>query len=191
MDLEKRIELAKSYEPTKKVWRHKASSDEFKFCNQLSQEIFGDILKIGKCECVEIFFFKLNHQLKNEQIKEIMEKNFFVKQGKLIRPFGMRAIGTNSSDEDCIRLLKANPKYITSFEKYPSNWEEIVNGKTSTTVETPANEVENTSVDEVPTKELIEMSNSELKAYAKSIGCELLTNSKAKMLAEIEIFEAK
>lgn len=126
--LEKRIATVKSYEATKQTWRKNYDSIEFKAANKLNQELFGERLerKPG-CECVEIFFFNLNHQYKTkEKIKIMANKKFILKPGKVVMNHNFpEPLDNNASDEDFIKLLSINPKAISLFEKYPDEWEKL------------------------------------------------------------------
>jgi hypothetical protein len=72
----------------------------------------------------------LKYKISKNKIVEIMEKEFFIKKGKVIMNNNFaQAVTSGSSDADCIKLLQLNEKFISSFEKVPLNWKEIVFGK--------------------------------------------------------------
>lgn len=127
------IDRVISYKATKQVWRSDSSSIEFKEANFLNKHLYGEELKpASKCECLEIFYFKFDNDLRKNVILEKMEKQFFIKAGKQIQSFHFQSpINIASSDEDCIKLLRLNKENIKHFDRFPDNWEEIVDGKAS------------------------------------------------------------
>ena len=164
--LEKRIARVKSYEATKQTWRKKYDSKEFKEANSLNQELFGERLerKPG-CECVEIFFFNLNHQYKTkEKIKIMSNKKFILKPGKVVMNYHFPEPLTNSnSDEDFIKLLSVNPKVISLFEKYPDNWEKLAKDFV------PAKKQEDNANDEIAKLKTV----PEFNAFAEKHGIDI------------------
>jgi hypothetical protein len=202
MELKERIEIALTYEKTKKQWRSKFSNDEFIFCSQLNFDLFGKKFnRSERCECIEDFFILIKNRIKNV---EIMDKLFITKG--VIRGTGMRPIGATSSDEDCIKLLKMNKNFIKHFEKYPANWEAIVDGEEApapvevtapapveVTAPAPVEVTAPAPVEVVAPApvEVVAMTVAQLKAHAKSIGLELISNRKETILEEIEAFTSE
>lgn len=150
-------------EKSKNTWKTKEDSTEFKEANFLNQLLFGEKLKpLEGCECLPTFYFKLHSMKLKNKIIETMEKQFYIKKGKVIMSHSFATpLGFHSSDEDCIKLLRSNENHINKFDKVPSNWREIVFGtatkkeavKVEETVETE-NEVVSTT--ETPASEKVQ-----------------------------------
>lgn len=72
-----------------------------------------------------------------EKIKKVIASRetmgqFGFKDGSTIyirEPFFAHFSNKNITDESAIAILKANPRNIAHFAKYPSNWQDLVNGK--------------------------------------------------------------
>lgn len=126
-----KIERVLNYENTLNTWRSNFNSIEFKEASELNKALFGmEFNKSKNCDCVTDFFSLLKYKISKNKIVEIMEKEFFIKKGKVIMNNNFaQAVTSGSSDADCIKLLQLNEKFISSFEKVPSNWKEIVFGK--------------------------------------------------------------
>lgn len=126
MNLFEKVEKALSFEAKKDVWRKDINSYEYNYCSRLNKELFGMPFNgTPKCYCIDDFFQLLKYRYSKKKIQEIMEKKYFIKEGLIVRPFGMKPLDRNSSDEDCIKLLKMNPLFIKNFDIYPDDW----NGK--------------------------------------------------------------
>jgi hypothetical protein len=126
--MKERIIEALKFEATKDKWRGNFSSNEFKICDQLNYELFGKHFnKQKKCECIEDFFLLLKSRLEKLNFKSInMNKLFKLKQGTFIQSFDFPdGISEFSSDADCLKLLKSNPKTIKHFESVPEGWEDM------------------------------------------------------------------
>lgn len=128
MNLLEKLEIAVKYEESKSIWRKKNQSDEYIFCSNLNFELFGKKFNgSSRCECIDDFFILVKSRLKNkEKIIKIMEKKFYIKKGRVVRPFGSKALDRNSSDEDCINLLKGNPNFIKEFDEFPKDWKVLI-----------------------------------------------------------------
>ena len=127
-----RIEKILKYEATKSIWRKDFKSKEFIECSELNKEVFGDTLKkIASCDCVEIFFFNLHRKIRNNQIIKVMDKKFVVK-GVIMHHSLSDSLTKDSSDEDVIAFLRksdAPEKHLKSFERFPSDWEDLISAK--------------------------------------------------------------
>jgi len=199
---EELIQRVKASEKNKSIWRKDYNSKEFEEASRLNVALFGERLeKKPGCECVEIFFFNLNRKLNQTNLKQIMNKEFKIKEGKIIQNHSFATpISASSSDEDCIKLLKINKSYSKFFSKLPLNWEEIIEGKAKVDSkhEVIIEAKKKASVEEVvgEVKEFIsesneddffnEMSVAELKEYAKQNSIEIESKKKADIISEIK-----
>ena len=169
--MEKLIDEVLSYEKTKAKWRNNYTSHEWQQANKLNKMQF----KIGLnqssgCQCLEDLFFYIKRVNFKENLKIMSNKQFKIKDGKLLMVHGFPPMSNNTPDEDFIKMLKMNPALITSLASYPSNWKDIVNGKK---VKVEVKEVEETEVKEEVVegqKELSEMSVKELQELCESKG---------------------
>ena len=115
---------------TLRSWRNKHNSNEWLEANAVNRALFGDTFsKAHNCGCVEDFFILLNLKLKKQSISEIMDRKFVLKKGKVVMSHGCDIVTENSSDDQCIALLRVNKKHASKFERLPENWEEIVDEK--------------------------------------------------------------
>lgn len=185
MDLQERIELVLSFEKTKKDWRAKFNSREFREASALNHLLFGMHLnKKVKCDCVEDLFFMLKSYRKEDiNHKQIqMNSNFKLKKGKVIALHGMNEVITNANltDDKAIELLKKFPGHAKSFEVLPENWQEVVAGKPAKTEEDLQAEVDanikktlkakkldelKKDAEQFPKEEWENMKKAELEAY--------------------------
>ena len=115
---------------TLRSWRNKHNSTEWLEANAVNRALFSDTFsKAHNCGCVEDFFILLNLKLKKQSISEIMDRKFVLKKGKVVMSHGCDIVTENSSDDQCIALLRVNKKHASKFERLPENWEEIVDEK--------------------------------------------------------------
>lgn len=177
------IERVLSYEKSINSWRNNFNSIEYIEASAVNKHFFGKHLnQTRNCDCVKDMFNLVKHKLRKQSIIEIMEKQFVIRKSSLIQSSHFqKPIDHTSSDEDCIKLLKLNPKLINKFEKYPANWEEVVLGKQTNKPVKEKAEVTNNEV-----VNLSEMTLKELKAYAEEKGIVLISNKKADVVKEIE-----
>jgi len=151
-----RIEKILTYEATKSIWRKDFKSIEFNECSELNRELFGIPLnRAVNCQCIEDFFLLLKIKLKNNKIFNIMEKKFVVK-GVIMHHALSDALTKDSSDEDVIAFLSkvdAPEKHLKSFERFPSDWEELISKKSKAKKEV-APKVEKTEKTEKAKKEV-------------------------------------
>ena len=171
--MEKLINEVLSYEKTKTNWRNNYTSHEWQQANKLNKMLF----KIGLnqssgCQCLEDLFFYIKRVNFKENLKIMSDKQFKIKDGKLLMVHGFPPMSNNTPDEEFIKMLKMNPALITSLAYYPSNWRDIVNGKKVKAEKVELKEVEETEVSEIigGQKELSEMSIDELKELCNSKG---------------------
>lgn len=135
MNLHDRIASVLATEKTKKIWRNKFDSNEYKQASSLNYELFGMHLnkRIG-CQCVDDLFFMLR-SYNNEKItlkQKQMESQFTLKKNKMIVVHGHEPLtNANITDEKALKLLKKYPGHIVSFEKLPSNIDELLGKETS------------------------------------------------------------
>lgn len=170
--MKKRIINALKFEATKEKWRTNFSSNEFKICDQLNYELFGKHFnKQKKCECIEDFFLLLRSRLEKLNFKSInMNKLFKLNKGTFLQHFDFPdGISEFSSDADCLKLLKANPKTIKHFESVPEGWEKM--------------EIKEASETDWKT-----LSVKKIKELAKQQGFEITATAKADVIETYENF---
>jgi hypothetical protein len=125
------IQQAFSFESTKSIWRNDFNSKEFKLCSKINKFLFDiELNKAVNCQCVDDFFFYIKRKFQNTTIKNIMEKEFRIKSGKVIQSLHFaNPLSESSSDAECIKLLKLNKKYASQFAVLPKDWEKRIEGK--------------------------------------------------------------
>lgn len=127
--MKEKIAKVLSFEKTKKSWRHKRDSPEFKAATSLNYHFFGVHLSTGKCNCVEDLFFFLKNapdEIINQKQKQ-MNSNFKLKSGIMLALHGFDPINnTNLTDEKAIELLAKYPGHKVSFETMPENVDELI-----------------------------------------------------------------
>jgi hypothetical protein len=128
--MEELIQIVLSNQSTLKDWKNDFRSEEYTLASNLNFRLFGMHLnQIKGCECVDDLYRHLNNKHK---INSIMAKENaqFVYTDKVTTLHGLKkVISKNSSEEDLKMLLRISPAHIVYFERYPENWEEIVNGE--------------------------------------------------------------
>jgi hypothetical protein len=170
--MKERIIEALKFEATKDKWRTNFSSNEFKICDQLNYELFGiHFNRQKKCGCIEDFFLLLKSRLKKLNFKSInMNKLFKLKQGTFIQSFDFQdGISEFSSDADCLKLLKSNPKTIKHFESVPLGWEKM-------------------EIAEAGETDWKTLSVKKIKELAKQQGLEITATAKADVIETYENF---
>lgn len=188
-------------------WKNKFESKEYITCSRLNNQLFGMPFNNRKnCGCISDFFLLLKSRFSNINKKTIiMSKKFVIKTGKMVSsPFFTQSLTSASSDEDCIKLLSKNPKYINSFEKVPANWEEVVsNFKKGIETEAIESDVEvltekkvdkvfnaPTTLDEETTSPNLNLSAKnikQLRQFANENGIALTKESKPEIIEEINV----
>lgn len=124
--MEELIERVKASEPSKSVWRKDPQSIQWKEASKLNKILTGLPLNTSaKCDCIEDLFFLLKRENIIEKIEKKMEKQFFLKKGKLLQSADFANVGEQSSDELMIKALKRSPGLIKHFKTFPENWREI------------------------------------------------------------------
>jgi len=74
--------------------------------------------------------------LTSRQIFEMMDnQKFLLKSGIAIQTVGRIYRIDNTTDEDAIKLLKMNKVYIKQFEKFPKEWESLIDEPQTASVE--------------------------------------------------------
>lgn len=147
-------------ESTKSIWRTNRGSKEWINANTLYKFLFGVNLGSPKCECLEDLFEFIKSKNINSKIKNKMEKQFILIPGKVLQTSKFGVITSNSSDEQCIKLLTAYPSLSKHFKTLPKDWEEVCS--------------EGNPLDK--------MKLNELKEYIESKGVEVPEGKKAEIL---------
>lgn len=131
MEIEERIEKLLKDESTRHEWGNRFTSEEWKNATAVNKHIFGLHLNQSPgCECLDDLFKYVRHANNKHAIIMDKERNFRIKKGLVIKVHGCTPVGYESTEEQCIELLRSHPGHIVSFERYPSNWQEIVSGET-------------------------------------------------------------
>lgn len=180
MDL---IDKVRQSEKTKHLWRDKYNSVEWKNANKLNILLFEMPLNNKpKCKCLEDLFFMLKSPNINQKYKKKMENRFKVKKGKVLgsHQFGFH-LTEHSNDEQIMEALRLVPSLIAQMEKYPANWEQVVNGNEQ--VQEVVEEVESNDPDEKNGEFIDDWSKEQLYTYAKLRGLQVSKRmGKAKLL---------
>lgn len=115
----------------KQTWRKDYKSKEFQEANEVNQFLFGNTLEQKEgCECVEILFFNLQNRYKQEHVITMENKQFVLRKDAVIMNHAFSKPLTHaSSDEDMVKLLQISKVFQKHFDRLPSNWEAIVDGK--------------------------------------------------------------
>ena len=131
--MEKLIKQVFESHATLSEWRNNFKSNEWKALNELHVKMYGKKLTQTKnCGCVDDFWNALRSKTQTKLIEKYMNKEnarFVLKPNKIITVHGCTVIGENSTEAQFINLLSLYPTHISSFEKYPQDWEKIVNSK--------------------------------------------------------------
>ena len=153
------IESVLKNQSTVDVWKNDFKSKEYEQAGELNKLLFGIPLNrtVG-CQCVNDLYIYLNNKHKKQYLMNLENRQFLIKQNKLIQLHGLgKVLSSHSSEEDCIKLLKDNPSQIAHFERYPANWKEIVNGETEEAEEVEeveeTDEVENVETEKTQEEE--------------------------------------
>ena len=136
MELKTQIEIVRGYESTKHIWRKNINSKEYKESSDLAKIIAGEGFNRSNpnCGCIDELFILLksfNEERINFKLKQ-MNGKFKLIDGKVISfpKKSLHLTNANLTDELAIELLKAYPAHIVSFEVAPTNWRELVSGRT-------------------------------------------------------------
>ena len=153
--MEQLIKRVLSYEPTKNNWRTKYNSVEFQEASKLNHLLFGvDLNRSAKCECVEDLFFMLKKPQSTIKIKDEMERQYFLKKGKVLTSFKFpNAITSNSSDEELAKALELEPAIIKFFDKVPGKDLTTPKMTFEASIKEAEKEVEQEDVKEIATAE--------------------------------------
>ncbi len=154
--METLIQSVLSNQSTLNEWKNDFNSEQWKQANELHFKLFKSHLNQTKnCGCLNDFYIALNSKHKIKNIMEKENRQFIIKSGALIMLHKeVKQFSEHSSEEDCIYLLSKYPAQIVNFERYPANWEEIVNAGALTSEENPRKaELESLKVNEL--KEII------------------------------------
>lgn len=179
-------------ESTKSIWRTNRGSKEWIDANTLYKFLFGVNLGSPKCECLEDLFQFIKSKNINSKIKNKMEKQFILIPGKVLQTSIFGVITSNSSDEQCIKLLTAYPALSKHFKTLPKDWEEVCNGEDVTESEDENESVDSASSENEPkgdvqedeneSVDLDKMKTPDLIEYIKSKGSEAPKGKKAEIL---------
>lgn len=124
------------------------------------------------------------------------ERRFKLKKGLVVQVHQCTPVTSESPEEKLIDLLRKSPGHIVSFESYPENWKEIVNGEkveevTEQVEETQSEEVaeEETEIEEVSLFDEIDekFKSAELKSLIIEKGLELPKDKKKSNLINFVI----
>lgn len=135
-----RIKKVLEYEGTKEIWRNQYSSTEWQEASKLNDDLYGMPLNRSCMKCLDDLFLLLHWRVNKTKVqyksqnKESMEekKQFVLKPDQVVMSHRFpHPLDKNSSDEDLIKLLRINKKHINKFEKFPGNWEELVDAEDS------------------------------------------------------------
>jgi hypothetical protein len=128
--MEELIQIVLSNQSTLKDWENDFRSEQWKAADNLHFQLFKSHLNQTKnCSCLTDFYNALNSKHKIDSIMA-KENAQFVYKDKVTTLHGLsKVISKNSSEEDLKMLLRISPAHIVYFERYPENWEEIVNGE--------------------------------------------------------------
>lgn len=126
------IDIVLENQSTVKDWKNDFHSEEWKQADELHFKMFGTRLNQTKnCGCLTDFYTALNSKRKLKNIMEKDTRKFLLKPDKLVMLHGLsKVVSASSSEEDHMLVLSIDPSQIVKFERYPENWEEIVNGGT-------------------------------------------------------------
>jgi len=129
MELQDLIKYVLRNEKTRKQWRDKHQSEEWKAASKVNQMLYNKPLnrRVG-CECLEDLYKLLKHRKTQNKIIMNKERKFILKD-RTIMLHGCDPVTRNSSEEALIKILRKSKAHIVSFETYPENWEDIVDGK--------------------------------------------------------------
>lgn len=170
MQLKERIDLVLSFEKSKAKWRNKFDSVERIETSSLHHSLFGEHLSKSKnCGCIDDFFSYLNSLKNSEQSINIkqkqMESQFELKKGKVIMLHGFNEVVTkdNLTDAKALAILKKYPAHISSFQKFPDNWQELTGKDAKKDAGSGKDPFNNNLTDEVDIK-LMETLNAKTKA---------------------------
>lgn len=104
---------------------------DLKKINELDEvffAIFGERIKLccGKNE--QYYFSRLKKYVESMAAKSL-ENKFLLKKSVQMHTNNNVYTHLNMTDELAIALLKQDSRRIANFEKYPDNWQEIINPK--------------------------------------------------------------
>jgi hypothetical protein len=140
MELEQRIKNAIELGRTISEWAGDKNSEEFKEYNSLSILLKQGRLTNGCKNCAKDFYNYLVH-LTKPKIKQMTNGKFEIGKDKntgalrMIQDIKTGAILTdlNLTDENALKLLKSNKKWISAFQSFPEDWENQVDNFVATT----------------------------------------------------------
>ena len=172
-NFEKANEIAKRVENLGEK-KAQITSSENNICKKVYKQLAGKTWR-GCSNCWnDLIIITSIINLKKQ--KTNMEQQFSLKAGKLICKHGLGTVygQKNTTDEVAIMLLKKDAKLISLFERYPSNWKELIGQPDNEVKASPVVvEVTSDTKNSEPAKEelqkrLDEMSKSELKKICVS-----------------------
>ena len=134
MDLEQQIKLLLSYEGTKQIWKNVHDSKEWILANEIASVIMREPLnRVPNCGCLTDLFYTVKNISKSKiKLKQLqMENEFELKPGILLFLDGTHYSNANITDDKSIEILKRFPIKIKDFIRYPKNWKELTEVKTT------------------------------------------------------------
>ena len=163
MDLEQQIKLLLSYEGTKQIWKNVHDSKEWILANEIASVIMREPLnRVPNCGCLTDLFYAVKNISKSKiKLKQLqMENEFELKPGILLFLDGTHYSNANITDDKSIEILKRFPIKIKDFIRYPKNWKELTEVKTTKA----KSEAKSDSKKEVESKDNQEFLAQELEA---------------------------
>jgi len=134
MDLEQQIKLLLSYEGTKQIWKNVHDSKEWILANEIASVIMREPLnRVPNCGCLTDLFYTVKNISKSKiKLKQLqMENELELKPGILLFLDGTHYSNANITDDKSIEILKRFPIKIKDFIRYPKNWKELTEVKTT------------------------------------------------------------
>ena len=158
--MEELIQTVLKNQSTLAIWKNDFNSQEWKDADDLHFQLFNSRLNQTKnCGCLNDLYKALNSKYKIDHIMNLEDRNFLLRKDALVMIHReAKQFSHHSSEEDCIYLLSKYPERIKDFERYPSNWQEIVSAKSEEQHETT-----NKDANSDRKTELLEMKSKDLK----------------------------
>lgn len=174
--MEELIQKVLKNQSTLAIWKNDFKSEQWIDADNLHFQLFNSRLNQTKnCGCLNDFYKALNSKHKIDHIMNLENRNFLLKKDALVMIHReAKQFSHHSSEEDCIYLLSKYPERIKDFERYPSNWKEIVSAESDEQHETIN---EDLNIDRK--NELLDMKSKDLKELIVSMGHEVPKGAKA------------
>jgi hypothetical protein len=181
------IKIVLENQSTLRSWKNDFKSEEWQQADELHFKMFGTHLNQTKnCGCMTDFYNALNSKHKIKYIMSKSNKLFLIKNDSIIQSHKFGIISNNSSDETFIAMLKVFPQNIDQLEKYPSDWEKLMNADVKEVTETETEQLEKEK-EEIDTKledARVDKSHKEIKQNQREIELNAMTNAVLKTMIE-------